>query len=100
MSKFLRHNKLEVYCCQDRSIISEDFRIINIQVQQWLTNSEIQSSQLTSYFDNNTALKDGLFAAYNKYMGQHDNGEFYACIKLHIGNIVLIKEDDDESYAI
>ncbi|CAG8795499.1 16195_t:CDS:2, partial [Cetraspora pellucida] len=69
-------------------------------VQQRLTNGEIQSSQLTSHLDNNTALKDSLFAAYNEYMGQYDNREFYAYIKLYIGDVVLIKEEDDESYAI
>ncbi|CAG8671401.1 2643_t:CDS:2, partial [Cetraspora pellucida] len=81
-------------------IILEDSRIINIWVQQWLTNGEIQSSQLTSHLDNNTALKNGLFAAYNEYIGQHNNEEFYAHIKLYIGDFVLIKEDDDEFYAI
>ncbi|CAG8786928.1 845_t:CDS:2, partial [Cetraspora pellucida] len=55
---------------EETGIISEDSRIINIRVQQRLTNSEIQSSQLTSHFDNNTALKNSLFAAYNEYIGQ------------------------------
>ncbi|CAG8761649.1 11405_t:CDS:2, partial [Cetraspora pellucida] len=85
---------------KETGIISEDSRIINIQVQQWLTNSEIQSLQLTSYLDNNTALKNSLFAAYNEYMGQYDNREFYAYIKLHISDIVLIKEEDDKFYVI
>ena len=29
-----------------------------------------------------------------------DHGEFYAHIKLHIGDVVVIKEEQDESYAI
>jgi hypothetical protein len=29
-----------------------------------------------------------------------DAGEFYAHIKLHIGDVVIIKEEDNESYAI
>ncbi|CAG8577056.1 16089_t:CDS:2, partial [Cetraspora pellucida] len=55
---------------EETGIISEDSRIINIRVQQWLTNSEIQLSQLTSHLDNNTALKNSLFAAYNEYIEQ------------------------------
>jgi len=35
-----------------------------------------------------------------RYTLLDDNGEFYAHIKLHIGDVVIIKEEEDESYAI
>ncbi|CAG8796281.1 13779_t:CDS:2, partial [Dentiscutata erythropus] len=81
---------------EETSIVSEDSRIINIRVRQWLTNVEIRSLKLTSRLDDNNALKDGLFAAYSEYMKQ----QFYIYIKLHIGDVVNIKEEDNESYAI
>ncbi|CAG8766963.1 11585_t:CDS:2, partial [Racocetra persica] len=85
---------------EETGIVSEDSRIVNIWVRQQLTNVEIRASQLTSNLDENTYLKNGLFAAYSEYMKQHDDGGFYAHIKLHIGDIVIIKEETDESYAI
>ncbi|CAG8733622.1 21617_t:CDS:2 [Cetraspora pellucida] len=68
--RYLMDDGIDDRFSEEMGIISEDSRIINIQVQQELTNNEIQSSQLTSHLDNNTALKDGLFATYNEYMGQ------------------------------
>jgi len=35
-----------------------------------------------------------------RYTLLDDNGEFYAHIKLHIGDVVIIKEEESESYAI
>lgn len=37
---------------------------------------------------------------YIRYTLLDDAGEFYAHIKLHIGDVVIIKEEDNESYAI
>ncbi|CAG8769417.1 2802_t:CDS:2, partial [Racocetra fulgida] len=70
--------------------------IVNIRVRQQLTNVEIRASQLTSNLDDNTYLKNGLFVVYSEYMKQR----FYVHIKLHIGDVVIIKEETDESYAI
>ena len=104
----------------DTSIISEDGRIVNIRVCQQLTSAEIHASRLTSSLEDNAILNTDLFAAYNHYMDRcqyirrrsikhyrymrytllDDNGEFYAHIKLHIGDVVIIKEEEDESYAI
>ena len=104
----------------DMGIISEDGRIVNICVCQQLTSAEIHASQLTSFLKDNVILNTDLFAAYNHYMDQcqyirrwsikhywymrytllDDNGEFYAHIKLHIGDVVIIKEEEDESYVI
>ncbi|RIB23167.1 hypothetical protein C2G38_2073542 [Gigaspora rosea] len=104
-------------------IASEDPRIINIRVRQQLTNAEIKSSRLTSCLDDNntgTTLRNGLFTAYSEYMKERryiktrfiklyryirytlldDDGEYYVHIKLHIGNMVTIKEEDNESYAM
>ncbi|CAG8725213.1 33868_t:CDS:2, partial [Gigaspora margarita] len=104
----------------EEGIVSEDIRIINIQVWKQLTHSEIQSLQLTNHIDDNSTLKNGLFVAYAEYMQQrkyikihtiklyqyirymllNDNREFYAHIKLHIDDVVIIKEEKEESYAI
>jgi hypothetical protein len=101
-------------------IISEDTQIINIQVRQQLTRADIRTLQLTSRLDNNATLKNDLFIAYGEYMKQFEyiitryiklyqyiqytildeNSEFYAQVKLHIGDVVMIKEEDDELYAI
>ncbi|CAG8550515.1 5819_t:CDS:1, partial [Racocetra fulgida] len=101
-------------------IVSEDSRIINIQVRQQLTNVEIQKLRLASHIDDNTTLKNDLFVAYSEYMNQrryiithiiklyryirytllNNDGEFYLHIKIHIGDIVTIKEENDKSYAI
>src|SRR5438874_6655025 len=104
----------------DMGIISKDGQIVNIRVCQQLTFAEIHASRVTSSLDNNATLNANLFAAYNHYMDRHqyirrrtikhyrymrytlldDNGKFYAHIKLHIGDVIIIKEDDDESYVI
>jgi len=104
----------------DTGIISEDGRIVNIRVRQQLISTEIHASSLTSSFDNNAALKMDLFAMYNHYIDRRqyirrrsikhyqymrytlldNNSEFYAHIKLHIGDVVIIKEEESESYAI
>src|SRR5579863_5467170 len=98
----------------DTGIISEDEQIVNIRVYQQLTSAEIHASRLTSSLDDNAALNTDLFAVYNHYMDQHqyirrrtikhyrymqyklldDNGEFYAHIKLHIGDVIIIKEEE------
>ena len=103
----------------DTGIISEDGRIVNIRVCQQLTSAEIHASRLTSSLEDNAILNTDLFTAYNRYMDRcqyirrqfikhyqymrytllDDNGEFYAHIKLHIGDVVIIKEED-ESYVI
>ncbi|RIB00055.1 hypothetical protein C2G38_2130522 [Gigaspora rosea] len=88
---------------EETGIASEDPRIINIRVRQQLTNAEIKSSRLTSCLDDDntgTTLRNGLFTAYSEYMKEHDDGEYYVHIKLHIGDIVTIKEEDNESYAM
>ncbi|KAF0530841.1 hypothetical protein F8M41_012006 [Gigaspora margarita] len=104
---------------RNTDIVSEDIQIINIRVWKQLTRSEIQSLQLTNHIDDNSTLKNGLFAAYAEYMQQrkyikihtiklyqyiwytllNNNREFYAQIKLHIDDVVIIKEEE-ESYAI
>ena len=35
-----------------------------------------------------------------QYTLLNDNGKFYAHIKLHIGDVIIIKEEESESYAI
>ena len=97
----------------DMGIISEDPRVVNIQVQQQLTRTEIQALPLTNRLDNNSTLKKDLFEAYRlyiessqyirtrsikiyryiRYMLLDDHGEFYAHIKLHIGDVIVIKEE-------
>src|SRR5947209_1900382 len=104
----------------DIGIISEDSQIVNIRVCKQLTSAEIHASRLASSLDDNAILNTDLFTAYNHYMNQrqyirrrsikhyrymqytllNDNGEFYAHIKLHIGDVVIIKEEESESYAI
>ena len=104
----------------DTGIISEDSRIVNIRVCQQLTSAEIHASRLTSSLEDNAILNTDLFAAYNHYMDRRqyirrwsikhyrymrytlldDNGEFYAHIKLHIGDVIIIKEEESESYVI
>jgi len=75
---------------------------------------------LTNCLDNNATLKNDLFSAYDNYMQRReyikthsikvyqyiqymlldDQGEFYANIKIHIGDVVFIKEEESELYAI
>src|SRR5439155_18538087 len=101
----------------DMGIISEDGRIVNIRVCQQLTSAEIHALRLTSFLEDNAILNTDLFAAYNHYMDQcqyirrrsikhyqymwytllDDNGEFYTHIKLYIGDVVIIKEEEDKS---
>src|SRR5947209_4939023 len=98
----------------DTDIISEDSQIVNIRICQQLTYAKIHASQLASSLDDNAVLNTDLFMAYNHYMNQcqyirkrsikhyqymwytllDDNGEFYVHIKLHIGDIVIIKEEE------
>ena len=104
----------------DTGIISEDARIINIRVRQQLKGADIQKLHLTNRLDNNATLRNNLFAAYAKYMERREyiitcsiklyqyirytvldnNNEFYAHVKLHIGDVITIKEEGGESYAI
>ena len=104
----------------DTGIISEDARIINIRVRQQLKGADIQKLHLTNRLDNNATLRNNLFAAYAEYMERREyiitrsiklyqyirytvldnNNEFYAHVKLHIGDVITIKEEGGESYAI
>src|SRR5947209_5543995 len=103
----------------DMGIISEDDRIINICVWQQLTNAEIRELGLASHLQDSSILNNDLFAAYSECLEQRryivnwsiklyqyiqytvlDNDEFYAHVKLHIGDVVMIKEEGGELYAI
>jgi len=103
----------------DTGIISENDRIINIRVRQQLTNAEIQELGLASHLQDSSILNNDLFAAYSECLEQRryivnwsiklyqyiqytvlDNDEFYAHVKLHIGDVVMIKEEGGELYAI
>ena len=75
---------------------------------------------MTNCLDDNATLKNDLFSTYDNYMQWHeyiktrsikvyryirytlldDQGEFYTNIKIHIGDVVFIKEEESESYAI
>jgi len=104
----------------DTGTISEDARIINIRMRQQLKGADIQKLHLTNRLDNNATLRNNLFAAYAEHMKQREyiitrsiklyqyirytvldnNNEFYAHVKLHISDVVTIKEEGGESYAI
>ena len=104
----------------DTGTISEDARIINIRMRQQLKGADIERLHLTNRLDNNVTLRNHLFAAYAEHMKRREyiitrsiklykyirytvldsNNEFYAHVKLHIGDVVTIKEEGGESYAI
>jgi len=104
----------------DTGTISEDARIINIRMRQQLKGADIERLHLTNRLDNNVTLRNHLFAAYAEHIKRWEyiitrsiklykyirytvldsNNEFYAHVKLHIGDVVTIKEEGGESYAI
>jgi hypothetical protein len=84
-----------------------------------LTNAEIRELELASRLQDSSILSNDLFAAYSECLEQRryivnrsiklyryirytvlDNDEFYAHVKLHIDDVVMIKEEGGESYAI
>jgi hypothetical protein len=103
----------------DTGIISNDAQIINIRVRQPLSRTEIQSLQLVRNLDDNDTFNRDLFAAYAEHLGRREHirtrsinfykyirytflkdNEEHICVKLHVGEVVMIKEEGGESYAM
>ncbi|CAG8548439.1 21840_t:CDS:2, partial [Gigaspora rosea] len=125
MSRLLSHNELGIYCSRGRSrrghnelwIIEENYQIIPSNhvlrhVSIWIEDlphpfneinvgdglrSIIKDQHLQSLLTGWYLTKD----LHPENISEEDNDrEFYAHIKLHIDDFVIIKEEEEEFYAI